>query len=381
MGITRKSWEDRVEIGSNTSVFKVSAHKVTTDAASATPVTMVIKLAKDSSSEANGRIALEVSTATSAGPHPYLLPIYAEHNFGEGREELKGYVTDHYSGGSIQDELAGRDYQVRRPLAHTNIRMRKFIESSACCPQASGPLPSAVPVACALFRAAAHLARHNIIHRDVKPHNLVVPTSGSGAAVLIDLDSSTTTTAELNPDLLTGSPNYISPEAVWGVKRITTGADVFSCGCVLARLLLGSSLIQVKDGPETIRRREATAIVTVLGPIPQEALDEMGAVNAEGNKPMVDQADPKASIATRFAESKVTEGDREFYASLVKKCLNFVPSSRPSAFHAFKELFSKATAEEKQDMAAFTEEEKRAADAEFGGKAGEAKSFFSAVYH
>jgi hypothetical protein len=81
-------------------------------------------------------------------------------------------------------------------------------------------------------------AQRNVVHRDIKPENLMINTQGYlkvadfGIAHLQD-DNLTRTGAVL------GSPLYMSPEQVRGVKAITSQSDMFSLGAVLYRCLAG----------------------------------------------------------------------------------------------------------------------------------------------
>ena len=105
-----------------------------------------------------------------------------------------------------------------------------------------GPLPEAraielVRIACNAL-GVAHAA--GLVHRDVKPDNLMLARTGElklvdlGVAKQLDEDISLTQTGQA-----IGTPHYISPEQIRGEKKIDGRADLYSLGATLFHLLTG----------------------------------------------------------------------------------------------------------------------------------------------
>jgi len=113
----------------------------------------------------------------------------------------------------------------------------------------TGDIRNKLRIALDIARALEHIHSQNIIHRDIKPDNVHVTTSG--AIKLMDFgiskaqDSTRTTTG-----VVMGTPYYMAPEQVLG-RNITPLVDVYSFGVLLFELMTGTRPI-VGDTVERI---------------------------------------------------------------------------------------------------------------------------------
>ncbi len=99
------------------------------------------------------------------------------------------------------------------------------------------PVALAVSLASKVARALDYAHRHGVIHRDVKPSNLLV--SDDGAVKVVDFGIAKLVSASLTlPGSVLGTPYYMAPEQV-KAEPIDGRADLFALGTVLYECLTG----------------------------------------------------------------------------------------------------------------------------------------------
>jgi eukaryotic-like serine/threonine-protein kinase len=169
---------------------------------------VALKLLKDHYAENEEfveRFRREARSAASLS-HPHIVPIF---DWGETRDGTYYIAMEYLPGGTLKDRIMSK-----------------------------GALPACTAAAVALQIAQALRAAHDhgIIHRDIKPRNVLITDSGhvKVADFGIARAAEATTISDLG-DIL-GSVKYMSPEQAMG-EPVGPASDLYSLGVVLYEML------------------------------------------------------------------------------------------------------------------------------------------------
>lgn len=103
-----------------------------------------------------------------------------------------------------------------------------------------GPLPA--PTALQIVRQIAEALRsahkHGVIHRDIKPHNIMITADGHVKVTDFGIARAVTSSTLTNTGAMVGSVHYISPEQARG-GFVGEKSDIYSLGVVLYELVTG----------------------------------------------------------------------------------------------------------------------------------------------
>ncbi len=188
------------------------------DEASATP--LALKVVPLSTHAGSGRGLARASFEREAHharqlDHPGIVTVY-------GTLQLQG---------GLQGELQGVGCIVMELLAGTDLTHHNR-------PHRLLPVPQVLVIAARLAQALAYAHRRGIVHRDVKPANVmfdpvsdILKLTDFGLARAADA-------AATDTGLLPGSPAYMAPEQLAG-NLPTAGTDIYALGVMLFELLAG----------------------------------------------------------------------------------------------------------------------------------------------
>jgi serine/threonine-protein kinase len=161
------------------------------------------------------RFMREIAIASQLS-HPHMVPLI---DSGEVRDEgaserLLYYVSQFVPGGSLRDKLRAEG----RLGVSEGLRVVEEVADAL---------------------DFAH--RNGVVHRDVKPENILF---ADGHALLADFGLARACSREAGTQLTEvglalGTPEYMSPEQVLGETNIGAAADIYSLACVLYEMLAG----------------------------------------------------------------------------------------------------------------------------------------------
>ncbi|PYP48241.1 MAG: hypothetical protein DMD42_01525 [Gemmatimonadetes bacterium] len=193
------------------------------------------------------RFLREAETAARLS-HPHIVPI---HSVGEGPDGLVYFVMAYVDGESLGAKLK------RRGQLPPDEARRIMLETADAL-------------------GAAHA--FGIIHRDVKPDNILLEGS-RGRVVVTDfgiakaLSSTTGSTTLTATGVAIGTPHYMSPEQAAGDREIDGRSDIYSLGVVAYQMLAGELPFQAPTVPGILMKHitERAPLVTDRRPeVPED---------------------------------------------------------------------------------------------------------------
>jgi hypothetical protein len=214
---------------------------------------------------------LHEARTIAAAEHPHIVPLYSA------------------------DSTGGLLYLVMRLLPGQSLEDRI----------AKGKLPAAeaarIALECARALAAAHAV--GVVHRDIKPGNILLDANGNATVTDFGIALVTSRPARELLGSTTGTPHYMSPEQSLG-EQVDGRSDVYALGIVLYEMLTGTCPFLGRNATEVIAKH-------ISAPIPK-----------------LSEVEPETPVAL---------------VRLVDRMLAKAPAGRPTAAELVKELTAAST--------------------------------------
>ncbi len=120
-----------------------------------------------------------------------------------------------------------------------------FVDGQSLRERLSRTPPLTIPAALRIAREAAqaleYAHQHGVIHRDVKPENILLTLDGSTLVADFGIARSLGTGTEriTSAGMVVGTPSYMSPEQASADREVDGRSDIYSLGCVLYEMVAG----------------------------------------------------------------------------------------------------------------------------------------------
>jgi len=173
----------------------------------------------------------------------------------EGADAESRFLREAQSAGRLSHPNIVTIYDVGEANGLAYIAMEYLAGTTLRDVMNTGPIPLdlALDTAMQMAEALAFAHEHGVIHRDIKPTNVVV-TGQRGLVKLTDfgiahlVNSNHTQTGQM-----LGSPRYMSPEQAMG-RELDGRSDIFSLGAVLYEMLTGHYAFDGDSLPSIVYR-------------------------------------------------------------------------------------------------------------------------------
>ncbi|EFA82946.1 putative protein serine/threonine kinase [Heterostelium album PN500] len=177
-----------------------------------------------------------------------------------------------------------------------------------------------------LLTSLRFLSKRHIIHADLKPENILLKQPTKSGIKLIDFGSSCFENEQIFTYIQ--SRYYRSPEVILGIKY-DKAIDIWSLGCILAELYMGTPLFPGNDEPEQL-----ACIIEIFGVPPPEIIN----ASTRRNVFFYDNGEPKPvsclnsegqeyGISTKTLAQSMRTDDLDFI-DFIEQCLKWEPSKR-----------------------------------------------------
>jgi serine/threonine protein kinase len=161
-------------------------------------------------------------------------------------QALARFQAEVKAAGRLDHQNIARAYDADQ-AGDLHFLVMEFVEGQSLAQllEKKGPLP--IAAACHYVRQAAvglqHACEREMVHRDIKPHNLML--TPKGVVKVLDFGLARLRSEHRAGSRLTqlesfmGTPEYVSPEQATDAREADIRADIYSLGCTLYALLAG----------------------------------------------------------------------------------------------------------------------------------------------
>ena len=150
------------------------------------------------------------------------------------REALAASKVSHHNIVNLLDVGAQDNYRYLVLEYVEGRTLKEIIDEKGALPPVT-----AVQIAIRLLSALQHMHKNGIIHRDIKPQNILIHADGHVKVSDFGIARLAGSGTISKSDMVMGSVHYFSPEQAQG-QEVTEASDIYSAGVVLYEMLTGT---------------------------------------------------------------------------------------------------------------------------------------------
>ena len=178
------------------------------------------------------------------------------------------HVVAVYEFGQYTDDQNDKHYLIIMELVEGAYNLKTCIGTDITWQQASSVIMQ-------VAEGLASAAEHDVIHRDIKPDNIMLSKKGIAKLADFGLAKSVDSTAMTMEGTLMGTPNYMPPEACRG-DMVDAKGDIYSLGATWYHLISGMPLFTAANTMALLRAHcdeQPKPLREIVGDVPQDVAD------------------------------------------------------------------------------------------------------------
>jgi serine/threonine-protein kinase len=219
--------------------------------------------------------------------HGGMASVYRARDTSLGREVALKVLAENLTGDEDLRKRFLREARLAARLSHPNVVsvydvgeeedgrpyiVMELVDGETLAERGRVPPDEARALTLQAARGLAHAHEAGLIHRDIKPGNLLVRVDGTIKIADFGIARAAETTALTQAGTVLGTAAYLAPEQALG-EEVTPAADVYSLGAVLYELLTGRPPFEFDSLADLAEKQRAMAITPVRELAPEAPRD------------------------------------------------------------------------------------------------------------